>query len=141
MTNLSTSSEDFLPMQEAFHNAFFYFLKALHVMSLNQADQLAEMNHANAAWEIQHDVLDQGAALIDWTPGMLQLPENEAIRGFLRLVETMPTSALSSGDQAMRHSAWIEVRTGAKKLLVQLEDARARNHEYFETQKPVDSQS
>jgi hypothetical protein len=126
---------------EAFQNTFFYFIKALHVMSWSQDEQLVAMDHSNAAWEIQHDVLDQGAALVNWIPQTLQNSEHEAIRLFLERVHEMPVAALTSDSQAMEHFAWTDMRIYAKQLLGQLENAITKNQEYFENLKKLNDRN
>jgi len=57
---------ELMSLEESFHNCFFYFMEAVDVLALDAAGQCEVMGNFNVAWEIQHDVLDDGVSLINW---------------------------------------------------------------------------
>jgi hypothetical protein len=134
----SAMNEERMPLEESFHNFFFYFMKAVDVLSLDSAEQCEVMGNFNVAWEIQHDVLDGGTALINWPEDYLLPAEKAAITELLPMLRDLPDGALQrthEHKQAMSHPAWADLRIAAKRLRVQLEDAVKRNHEFFGNQR------
>lgn len=129
-------SHESMSLQESFHNAFLYFMEALDVLSLNAAEQCEAMGNFNVAWEIQHDVLDGGVALINWPADYLSQGEKDDIAQLLVTLRNLPEAALQSESrQAMSHPAWIELRGAATRLSAQLGDASRRNREFFQSQR------
>ena len=125
-----------MSLDESFHNAFLYFMEALGVLSLEAAEQCEAMGNFNVAWELQHDVLDGGTALINWPVDYLSASEKDDTAQLLRPLSELPEAALRSANQeAMSHTAWIGLRSGAVMLIEQLRDAARRNREFFQTQK------
>lgn len=117
---------------EAFHNCFFYFIEALDVMAMDAVSQCKAMNDFNVAWEIQHDVLDAGAALQKWPGIYLCRSEKDELGKLLAAVSALPpTALLGASKEVMNHSAWSTLRRGAAQLLKQLEKPIQRNHEFF----------
>ena len=83
-----------MSLEESFHNCFFYFMKAIDVLSLDALEQCDAMGNFNVAWEIQHDVLDGGTSLIHWPNEYLSQPEKDAIAQVLRPIKELPDGAL-----------------------------------------------
>ena len=65
--------------EESFNNSFYYFVEALNVLALEAAQQCKSNGGAHVAWEIQHDVLDNGIALTNWAGNYLSSGEKDAI--------------------------------------------------------------
>jgi hypothetical protein len=129
-------NREHMSLEESFHNAFLYFMEALGVLSLEATEQCEAMGNFNVAWELQHDVLDGGTALINWPVDYLSASEKDDIAQLLRPLSELPEAALRSANQeAMSHTAWIGLRSGAVMLIEQLRDAARRNREFFQTQK------
>jgi hypothetical protein len=124
-------SHESISLEESFHNAFLYFLEALDVLSLSAVEQCKAMGNFNVAWEIQHDVLDGGVALINWPADYL-----DSIAQLLRPLSELPEAALQSeNQQAMDHPAWAELRSRATDTIRRLDDAARRNREFFQSQR------
>ena len=121
-----------MSLDESFHNCFFYFMQAVDVLSLDAEKQCEAMGNFNVAWEIQHDVRDGAAALINWPIGYLSLTEQDAVSQIALFLGELPEAALLPDHmQAMSHPAWVDLRIAAKRLRVQLDDAVKKNREYF----------
>lgn len=123
-----------LSEDEAFHNCFFYFVKALDVMSLDATAQCEAMGNFNVAWEIQHDVLDPGTALQNWPGPYLDQTEKDEIARLITAVNGLPQGALvESNEDAMKHPSWGSLRIGASRLTELLERSISKNREFFQT--------
>lgn len=119
---------------ESFHNEFFYFIKAVEVLSMDAAAQREVMNNFNVAWEVQHDALDGGTALISRAGNYLSEAEKSEIAKLLEQLSELPKASLGGDhDEAMSHSAWMEIRCTADRLSARLSDAVRRNHEFFKS--------
>lgn len=121
-----------LSQDEAFHNCFFYFVKALGVMSLEPAAQYETMGKFNVAWEIQHDVLDAGISLQSWPGLYLGKAEKDEIARFVVSVKALPQAALMSTEDAVHHPNWTSLRVGAARLIQLLELPVKNNLEFFQ---------
>lgn len=120
-----------LSEDEAFHNCFFYFVKALDVMSLDAAAQCEAMGGLNVAWEIQHDILDSGTTLQNWSGAYLSASQKDEIAQLVAAVSGLPQLALISNEEAMTHTSWANLRMGASRLIELLEMPIKSNHEFF----------
>ena len=117
---------------EAFHNYFFYFVKALGVMSLDAAAQCEAMGNLNVAWEIQHEVLDSGTTLQNWSGTYLSAAQKDGIARLVATVNGLPQTALVSNEEAMTHPSWANLRIGASRLIELLELPIKSNREFFQ---------
>lgn len=126
MTNHTLSDE------EEFHNCFFYFVKALNVMSLDAIAQCEAMGNFNVAWEIQHDVQDLGTALQNWPDPYLDQIQKDEIARLIAVVNELPQEALMSNESAMKHPNWTNLRVGASRLIELLDLPIKRNREFFQ---------
>ena len=120
-----------ISQDEAFHNSFFYFVKALNVMMLDAAAQCEAMGNFNVAWEIQHDVMDTGIALDTWTDSYLTQVEKDQITRLVALVKELPKAALESEESAVNHPDWAKLRIAAFHLLKLLAGSIEKNREFF----------
>lgn len=112
-----------------FENALFHFVTAVRVMASDAVDQSREMGHVNAAWEIQHDVME-GAALMNHPINYLDNRQWRSIDDLVATARELPKEALA-GHAPLDHAAWDTLRTRAKELLTLLAPAIARNAKYF----------
>lgn len=128
-----TVNNDSIPTDESFHNCFHYFVQAIEVVALDATEQCEVMGNANVAWEVQHDAMDLGAALVSWPGGYLVPSEKAAIEQMLASLQALPQDVLSADDNlaAMRNPAWIPLRAEAAKLLVELRGSIERTCEFF----------
>ena len=132
----SPTENEPMSLEESFHNCFLYFMEAVEVLSLDAAKQCEVMGNFNVAWEIQHDVLDGGAALINWPISYLSPTEKDAVSQVTVSLSKLPEAALLPNHiQAMGHPAWADLRIAAKRLRVQLDDAVRKNREFFSNQR------
>lgn len=121
-----------LSADETFHTCFFYFVKALGVMSLEPAAQYETMGKFNVAWEIQHDVLDAGISLQSWPGLYLGKAEKDEIARLVVSVKALPQAALMSTEDAVHHPSWEGLRIGAARLIQLLELPIKNNVEFFQ---------
>lgn len=124
-------SENSLPVAEAFHNGFFYFVESLSTMALDAVKQREVMADANAAWELQHDVLEFGEAVKSGAGSFLDQSQKAAIERFLEEVKSLPPAALSAGEDAMNHPRWVQLRVGAARLIALLAAPIEENRAFF----------
>ncbi len=126
-----------MSLEESFHNCFLYFMEAVEVLSLDATEQCEAMGNFNVAWEIQHDVLDGGNSLINWSIDYLSQSEKDAIAQVTKSLKELPDGALLSDHmRAMNHPSWTDLRISAKRLRVQLDDVVKKNREFFDSQRP-----
>ena len=129
---------------EVFENTFFYFVKALRVLSSDAATQCKEMESYNTPWEIQRDTTSGGLGSLRLSARYLCWEQAEKIVDLVAALRRLPKEALSvphmkmTGDAgcitAMSHPAWEPLRKEAAQLLVLLEPAIKRNEAYFQNQ-------
>lgn len=124
-------SENSLSTAEAFHNGFFYFLESLSTMALDADKKHEVMASANAAWELQQDVLAFGAAVINCADAFLDQSQKVAIEQFLEEVKSLPPTALSGGENAMNHPHWVQLGVGAAHLIALLASPIEENQAFF----------
>jgi hypothetical protein len=129
-------NDESMSLEESFHNCFFYFQEALHVLALDASAQCEVMENYNVAREIQQDVRDGGTALVNSPADYLSQEEKDAIAKLLKPLNDLPASALLRHEhrQAMDHPAWAELRVLATHLIGQLDDAANRNRVFFNRQ-------
>lgn len=124
-----------MSLEESFHNCYFYFMKAVNVLALGPAEQCEIMGNFNVAGEIQHDVLGDAIALINWPVDYLSSSEKAAIAQITTPLKELPDDALTSDHmRAMSHPSWTPLRLAATRLIAQLDDASKRNREFFDSQ-------
>ncbi len=125
-----------MSLEESFYNCYFYFMKAVGVLTLDAAKQCEVMGNFSVAWEIQHDVLDGGTSLVSGPVEYLSQSEKDAITQVATLLKELPDDALLSDHmRAMNHPSWSELRLAAARLIEQLDDATKRNGEFFDSQR------
>lgn len=130
--------------REEFENSFFYFTKALQVLSHDAATQCKEMGNHNTPWEIQDDASSGGLGSLRLSAPYLSWEQAEKIVDLVAALRRLPKEALSVPHikmighigciTAMEHPAWEPLRKEAKELLVLLEPAIERNQAYFQNQ-------
>lgn len=132
----SVTDNEPMSLEESFHNCFLYFMQAVDVLSLDAAEQCETMGNFNVAREIQQDVHDDGTALINWPVTYLSLGERDAIAQLISSLMELPEAALLRHEhkQAMSHPAWADLRSAAKCLRVQLDEAVKKNRDFFSNQ-------
>jgi hypothetical protein len=131
---------------EVFENTFFYFTKALRVLSSDAATQCEDMGNYNTPWEIQRDTTSGGLGSLRLSAPYLSWEQAEKIVDLVAALRRLPKEALSvpvphmkmTGHvgciTAMNHPAWEPLRKEAAQLLVLLEPAIKRNEAYFQDQ-------
>jgi hypothetical protein len=137
-------SADNVNSREEFENCFFYFVKALRVLSHDSATQCEEMGSYNTPWEIQRDVTGGGIGSLRLSAPYLSWEQAEGIVDLVASLRKLPEEALSvpflkmighaGCVTAMNHPAWEPLRQGATRLLQLLEPAIERNEAYFQSQ-------
>lgn len=130
--------------QEVFENTFFYFTKALRVLSSDAATQCEEMVNYNTPWEIQRDVAAGGLGSLRLSAPCLSWEQAEKIVDLVAGLRRLPKEALSISHikmtdhvgciTAMNHPAWDPLRKEAEQLLHLLEPAIKKNEAYFQNQ-------
>ena len=132
-----------MPPVEAFHNGFYYFIRALSILAEDPETQCKLMGDCNVAWELHRDVGD-GEYLANNAEGQLFREERDAILALMHLLEEVPVSELPAGDgrnqnlTAMMHPAWRPLRVQAASLLEVLKPAITRNKNHFDLQGTID---
>lgn len=125
-----------MSLEESFHNCYSYFMQAVGVLTLDASEQCEAMGNSSVAWEIQHDVLDGGTSLLSWPVDYLSQFEKNVIMQLMKPLKELPADALLSDHlRAMNHPSWSELRLAASNLIMQLDGATKRNHEFFDGQK------
>jgi hypothetical protein len=127
--------------QELFENAFFYYVKALRVLSHDAETQCEEMGNYNTPWEIQRDVGESGMHLTRPSVCYLGWRQTEKVVALSTALMALPMAAITPVGMlmtshagciyAMTHPAWAPLRQQAKELLALLESAIERNEAYF----------
>lgn len=131
---MSTTSEP-LDAEEAFHNGFYYFLRAAETLSLDADSQCKEMGDSNVAWELKDDVM-AGRYLLG--AGFLPRAQEQSIEALLQALKPVPVNDMPTGDgrapnlAAMSHPAWGPLRILAKNSCEQLAAFAKINRTYFE---------
>jgi hypothetical protein len=131
---------------EVFENTFFYFVKALRVLSSDAATQCRDMGNYNTPWEIQRDTTSGGLGSLRLSAPYLSWEQAEKIVDLVAALRRLPKEALSvpvpnmnmighvGCITAMSHPAWEPIRKEAAELLVLLEPGIKRNEAYFREQ-------
>ena len=123
-----------MKLEEARHNAYFYFIEAVATLAAEPATQCKRMGEYNVAWEIKDDVL-AGRYLAEWD--ILRPHQREAILGLAKALDCLPAAALDGGQGrevnllAMRNVAWVPLRTQAAEVLAILDTLTKINTDYF----------
>jgi hypothetical protein len=125
---------------ESDRNGFFYFVKALEILSMDAEAQCEATGNYNMPWEIQHDVADYAVLAESPTFGLTS-EQQRAIGDISRQLLILPMAAIApdsvsmtthSGCVAgMRHPDWELLRAKAKLLLALLEPVIAENRRYL----------
>ena len=129
-----------MSLLEASHNAYDVFIFTLEALSLPAEGQCERMGDFNTAWELRDDAL-AGYYLIG--SGLMSEEQEDALRGFLALVDPVPVKDMPSGSgrdvnlKAMQHPAWEAVRKSADDLLATLAPVTAANIAYFQSNTDV----
>jgi hypothetical protein len=119
--------DESLTDEERYETTFHYFIKALRLMAADANTQCELMGNFNVAWELQHDVTDNGTALLDLPASHLTETQKEEIRKFIGKVNEIPASVLAAASSsvantvAMSDPSWIPLRDGASRLILTLE--------------------
>ena len=131
-----------LDAREEFENCFFYFVKALRVLSHSSDTQCEEMGSYNTPWEIQRDVTSGGIGSLRLSALYLSWEQAEGIVDLAASLRKLPKEALSvpflkmighaGCVTAMNHPAWEPLRQDAARLLQLLDPAIKRNEAYFQ---------
>lgn len=127
---------------DLFENAFFYYIKALRVLSYDAETQCEEMGNYNTPWELQADVGTSGTYLIRPAASYLTWEQTEKIVELSAALRVLPKEAIAPIGMlmtshagciyAMNHPAWEPLRGEAAQLLALLEPAIKRNEAYFQ---------
>lgn len=123
-----------MKMEEARHNAYFYFVQAVATLAAEPEMQCELMGDYNVAWEIKDDV-GAGRFLADW--GLLSGHQREAILSLVEALDSVPADALDGGQGrevnllAMRNVAWGPLRSQATEVLAVLDPLTKVNTDYF----------
>lgn len=130
--------------QDNFENSFWYYVKALRVLSHDAETQCEEMGNYNTPWEIRQDVGECGLYLIRPSASYLTWEQTEKIVELSTILEMLPREAVAPVGllmtshagciYAMNHPAWEPLREDARRLLARLEPAIRRNEAYFQGQ-------
>ena len=125
---------------ESDQNGFFYFVKALEILSMDAVAQCETKGNYNTPWEIQHDVADW-AVLAESSILPLTYEQQDAIRSLSHQLLSLPMAAIAPDGMAMtthsgcvagmRHPDWEPLRMKAKLLLALLEPVIAENRRYL----------
>src|SRR6059058_4613943 len=91
---MSTAPEP-IDAEEAFHNGFYYFLRALEALSLDADAQCEAMGDCNVAWELKDDVM-AGRYLVG--SGFFSPSEEQCIEALLQALEPVPVNDMPAGD-------------------------------------------
>lgn len=128
--------------REEFENCFFYFLKALRVLSHDPDTQCREMENYNTGWEIQREVAGRGLGSLRLSAPYLSWEQAEKMVDLIAGVRRLPKEAIAAlyltGTNhigcitAMNHPAWAPLRKEAEQLLILLMPAIKKNEEYFQ---------
>jgi len=123
--------------EEAFANAYHYFVEALKVLALDADTQCKRMRNYNVAWEIKDDVC-RGVGILS-LPGAQGLTSEEkyGINALLTALKELPASLLvaaateAANKKAMSHPSWAPLRVRASELLSLLAATTTRNEVYL----------
>jgi hypothetical protein len=108
--------------RDEFESGYYYFVRALAVLSKDAPAQCETMGNYNVAWELKDDV-SRGAYLLNNPSSARLTPEQK--RGILDLVaalESVPSNLPAGPDPednlvAMTHPSWEPLRKQAALLL------------------------
>ncbi len=123
--------------EEAFANAYHYFVEALKVLAADADTQCKRMSNYNVAWEIKDDV-SRGVGLLR-LPGAQRLTseERDGITGLLTALKEIPASLLAAATteaankKVMSHPSWAPLRARAAELLNLLAPTTTRNEAFL----------
>jgi len=130
-------SEGTLDEEEAFANAYYYFIEALKMLAADADTQCKRMGNYNVAWEIKDDV-SRGVCLFDLPQGQaLTIEERDGITSLVAALKELPASLLVSATteaankKAMYDPCWVPLRARAVELLKLLAAMTTRNEAFF----------
>lgn len=120
-------------------NAFVtIYQDALHALASDPQTACEAMGNDNAPWEIR-DGVGSHAYLADSPVLALTAEQADAMRRLAAGVKALPEAAIAPGDvattgrtacvTAMRHPAWVPLRTEAAELADMLEEAFAQSED------------
>jgi hypothetical protein len=121
--------------EEKYQHIFFYFIKALRILSMDSGSQCDAEGNVNVAQELKYEILS-GRYVIG--KGKLNESEETAIAAVTSAVDAIPDSALTFAEghapnvRNMTHPAWTPIRAEAASLLTLLNSRIAENNAYFE---------
>jgi len=126
--------------EEAFANAYYYFVEAVEVLSMPAENQCEITGNFNVAWELKDDV-SAGAYLFNLPCPQVTESQKQEILGLIAALEKVPVTVLQAGIGAeqsltsMQHPCWVSLRKQAQELLVRLNPLTVSNAKYFESQR------
>lgn len=135
-----TNESEPLPEREEFENAYYYFVKAIQVLSLPAEAQCQRMGDYNVAWELARDVL-AGEQLLGLPSSRLTQEQRNAVSTLLVSLKAIPVNELPAGAGrrdnliAMGHESWEPLRHIADEVSRLLEPATEECRRFLGMQK------
>lgn len=117
---MSAESTSPLDPEEAFRNAYWYFVESLQTLAADPETQCEAMGDCNVGWEIKDDVA-AGRYFVGWSH--LTSSQSQAIERLVLALDSVPQEPLVAAQgragnlEAMRHVAWGPLRRQAAELL------------------------
>jgi len=113
--------------EDAYANNYWYFRRSLGVLSQNAEEQCQAMDYFNVAWELRHETLGNGHAVLNTVGTQLSEQQKERIRQLLEKVADVPDAVVNtvvnvansreSHRLAMSDRCWVPLRAEAKQLI------------------------
>lgn len=113
----------------AYETTYSVFLATLRVLAADAHTACELMDNYNVAWELQHDTIDHGRALLGLWGDRFNEIQKEEIQNLILRISELPASALltaTSGDTnviAMNDASWVPIREVASLLISNLPES------------------
>jgi len=114
---------DAMPSEDDYENAFYYFQKAMAILSADATTQCEAMDYFNVAWEIRDDLSRGADAVLDLAGSRLSEQQKEAILRLKARLASLPSTVVYVENDkkehlcAMNSPVWVPLRLDAKELI------------------------
>ena len=123
-------------IEESYHNSYYYFIRAVKILSESPEKQCELVGDYNVAWELKDEV-SSGIYLIESPASTLNASQKLAIQQLIDELNKMPATVLREATnhkinlKAMQNPVWVPLRKQAAILQRTLEAATKNNERYF----------
>jgi hypothetical protein len=123
-------------VEESYHNSYYYFIRAVKILSESPEKQCELVGNYNVAWELKDEVTS-GLYLIESPASTLSSSQKLAIQQLIDELNKIPANVLrevtshENNLKAMQSPVWEPLRKQAAILQRTLESATKNNEQYF----------